>query len=222
MTRSKLAIDWISTSAVVLLALCAVTLTWSNVRRAFFPSAEMLTEPADSVSNWADYAVGGSRVGPSQAAVTLIVFSDYQCPSCRQLFLKIDMISRTYPQDVAVVWRHLPLEGHPFAVPAARASVCAANEGRFEAMHSLLFLMRDSLGLVSWPSLALRAGIRDTVAFAACLRRGDTQARIDSDASAARAVHAVATPTLLVNELQYVGAPQDLMRIVRHVRRRRA
>jgi protein-disulfide isomerase len=222
MSGAKRAAEWLSTGAVVLLALCAATLTWSNVRRAFFPSATMLTEPADSVPNWADYAVGGNRVGPSQAPVTLIVFSDYQCPSCRQLFVKMEMIRRTYPEDVAVVWRHLPLEGHPFAVPAARASVCAAKAGRFEAMHSLLFLMPDSLGVVSWPSLALRAGIPDTIAFGACLGHSDTQARINNDLAAARAVHAVATPTLLVNELEYVGAPQDLTRIVRYVRRRRA
>lgn len=177
---------------------------------------------ANTVPDWQGYAGGGSRVGPSRAPVTLIIFSDYQCPICRRLFLNVELISRTFPDDVAVVWRHLPLENHPFALAAARASVCAGEERRFEAMHSQLFLMQDSLGVVSWTSLALRAGIVDTAAFSSCLLRADTQARIDNDRAAARAVHAVATPTLLVNGLEYVGVPRDLARIVRYVRRRAA
>jgi len=214
--------EWTTTGAVVVLAVCAAALTMGNVRRAFFPSPVTLTEPADSVPNWYDYSVGGNRVGPSRAPVTLTVFNDYQCPVCLRLHGRVEAIRRVYPDDVAVVWRNMPLETHPLAMPAARASVCAGEEGRFEAMHLLLFLMRDSLDVVSWPRLALRAGIADTVAFGACVRRAETQARIDSDLAAARAIRAPGTPTLLVNELKYVGAPADLARIVRHVLRRAA
>jgi protein-disulfide isomerase len=219
---SKRAVDRMSTGAVVLLAVCAVTMTMLTVRQEFFPPATTLTEPVDSVPNWAEFAVGGSRVGPSSPPVTLIVFSDYQCPVCRRLLQEVDLIRRMYPKDVAVVWRHLPLEGHANAIPAARASICAAQVGRFEAMHDWLFVKQDSLGLVPWSSFALRAGINDTVAFGACMRRGDTQARIDSDLRAAQALHAIGTPTVLVNELEYDGDPPDLTRIVRHVRRRGA
>jgi len=217
--RSRAA-EWVGTGALVTLAVCAAALTLSNVRRALFPSPVMLSQPVDSVPEWQGYAVGGTRVGPKGALVTLIIFSDYQCPVCRRLFLNVQLISRTFPDEVAVVWRHLPLENHSSALPAARASVCAGKERRFEAMHSQLFLMQDSLGVVSWTNLALRAGIVDTAAFSACLQTADTQARIDEDRAAARAVHAAATPTLLVNGLEYVGAPRDLARIVRYARRR--
>lgn len=120
------------------------------------------------------------------------------------------------------MWRHLPLPGHPFALPGARASVCASRAGRFYEMHSLLFHMQDSLGRVQWQDLAVRAGVADTVAFGACLRRTETQSRVDSDLVAGRALRAVATPTLLVNDRLYIGMPPDLARIVRHIRRRRA
>ncbi len=214
--------EWLGTTAVVVLAVCAVALTLGNVRRAFFPSAAMLTEPSDSLPTWREIAAAGDRVGPSQAPVTLVVFSDYQCPSCRQLFLRVEAISKNYPEDVAVVWRHLPLGDHAFAMPAARASVCAAEQGRFETMHGLLFRLRDSLGMVTWSSLARRAGVKDTSTFGSCLERASTQARIDTDLVAARAIHAVVTPTVLVNEFEYNGTPPDLARIVRFARRRAA
>lgn len=222
MNIGRRAVEWIGTGAVVLLAICAVALTAGNVRRAFFPSESMLTEPADSIPNWAEYSSAGNRVGPSAALVTLVVFSDYQCPGCRMLSSKLELIGRTYPREVAVVWRHLPLPGHPFALAEARASVCAGQAGRFFEMHSLLFHMQDSLGHLQWQDLAARAGVTDTLAFAACLDLAATQARIDSDVVAGRALNAVATPTLLVNERLYVGMPADLARIVRQVRRRRS
>lgn len=73
---------------------------------------------------------------------------------------------------------------------------------------------------VPWSELAVLAGVTDTSAFRACTLRGDTQLRIVRDMSAAEELHAIATPTVLVNDLLYSGVPPDLMRIVRHVRRR--
>jgi protein-disulfide isomerase len=211
--------DRIATGALVLLAICAVVFTASNVRRAFFPSSNQLTEPADSVEDWARFGTGGNRVGPDRATVTLLVFSDYQCPSCLELFTRLEVIRRLYPRDVAVIWRHLPLEGHRLALPAAQASVCASRAGHFEEMHRLLFLKRDSVGIVSWSRLAVLAGIRDTAAFGDCLRSDVTQAQIQADIAAADTLRAVGTPTLLINGRKYIGVPQDLRRIVQYVRR---
>lgn len=211
-------LEWAGTVALVILAVCAAALTAGNVRRAFFPSPGMFTQPVDSVSNWEEFSVVGSRVGPSTAAVTIVAFSDYQCPVCRRFLTNVSLVRQMYSQDVSVVWRHLPLRSHPLAVPAARAAVCAEEEGRFEEVHALLFLMQDSLGAVSWSTLAARVGIPDTIAFSACLVRTNTQSRIDSDLAAARAVHAIGTPTILVNGLEYIGSPRDLARIVRYVR----
>ena len=117
-----------------------------------------------------------------------------------------------------MVWRHLPIDGHQFALPAARAAICAARFGRFEAMNNGLFLRQDSLGLLSWSQYALRAGISDTATFAACISGRESQARLDTDRVAAGSIHAIGTPTILINGLEYVGVPDDLGRIVRYAR----
>ena len=217
MSTLRRAFDSLGTGAVVLLALCAAVLTLGNIRRDFFPSSTMLTEPVDSVANWTEFASRGSRLGPERAPATLVVFSDYECPTCFELFVRLDVITHVYPADVAVIWRHLPLAGHRNALQAARASVCAAWAGRFEAMHRVLFTAHDSLGLVPWTTLAAAAGVQDTSAFGACLRSDSAQHVVDADLAAAAELHAFSTPTVLVNGLKYFGVPPDLRRIVRFV-----
>ncbi len=218
--RNRL-VRWASSVAVGLLVLCAVVLTASNVRRAFFPSAAMLTEPVDTVVNWLDYVSGGTRVGARNASLTVIVYSDYQCPACLQLSVRLALLQRMYPDDIGVSWHHLPLQGHPHAIYAARASICAERFGRFEAMHAYLFDGTDSLGLLPWSEFATRAGLSDTTTFGNCMREPGVQARIDSDVAEARRLHAVATPTFLMNSHMYVGVPKDLRKLVQyHLRHR--
>lgn len=219
MADLKRTTDLIVTVAVALLAACAVTLTAGNVRHDFFPSAEQLTEAVDTVPSWVQYAAAGNRLGDSSAPVTVTIFSDYQCPACRELFSKVEVIRQTYPRDVAFVWRDLPLANHPFAAEAALGAKCAGRIGRFEAFHILLFVKQDSLGAIPWSDLAIRAGIADTAAFRACTQGDDIKEELRRDMAAATALHAVVTPTVLVNQLQYTGMPNDLSKIIRLVRR---
>lgn len=215
MTTGRKALELAMTAAAVTLALCAVALTATNVRRVFFPPRWALTLPDDTIQDWRSYASGGVSVGSAEPRVTIVVFSDYQCPACRRLYLQIAQLRVRYPGALAVVWRQFPLQGHPFAALAARAAVCAEQQGRFEAMHALLFIKAESLQTFRWTGAALAAGVRDSTAFTECLDSRQAADAIERDVAAGRVLGVPGTPTILLDSLLFLGAPRDLSRLVR-------
>src|SRR5215471_2333024 len=87
-----------------------------------------------------DVAADGPSKGPADARVTIIEFSDFQCPYCQRAVSTMKQVLEKYPSDVRLVYRHLPLESiHPFARGAAEAAVCADQQGQFWAFHDKLF-----------------------------------------------------------------------------------
>lgn len=209
----------VATAAVAILAVCAAALTALNIQRTLFPSSRNITQPIDTISNWGSFASVGQRVGPDGARVTLVVFSDYRCPHCRRLERELFRLRQRFSDELAVVWRHFPGERDEVARLAARAAVCGAEQGAFDAINVLLFNTLDSLRERS-SAIAARAGIKDTVLFKECLRRDRSALAVDRDISAARRLRILVTPTLLINEALYSGLPNDLVMIVRRELRR--
>ena len=108
------------------------------------PSDDTNTAPAPTgtvptVSN--DDHIKGNKNAP----VTLIEYSDFQCPYCGAFEPTIDSIMNKYKDQVRLVYRHFPLSFHPNALPAAIASECAAEQGKFWEFHSAMFKNQDSL-----------------------------------------------------------------------------
>jgi protein-disulfide isomerase len=157
------------------------------------------------VESWRTYANEGIRVGPEGAAVTIVEFSDFQCPYCRKAAKDLHRLRDSFPNDVAIVYRHLPI--HQFARAAAVAATCANRVGAFQAYHDQLFGQPDSIGTKRWTRFAWEAGIRDTVRFAACLHDQSVDAAIRRDSVAAIALEISETPTLLINHLMVIGSP---------------
>src|SRR4051812_5846626 len=93
-------------STVVLVA-CAAAMVGMAARRQFSKPASAVTDR--TVPGWRQLAATGHRAGPPAAAVTMIEFSDYQCPSCERLRFAIDTVLANHPTDVALVYRHYPL-----------------------------------------------------------------------------------------------------------------
>lgn len=89
--------------------------------------------PAISAEDW----VLGDREGTP--VMTIIEYSDFQCPYCAELAPILEQLQQTYPEDVLVAFRHFPLPTHPLAVPAAAAADAAGLQGKFWEMHDLLF-----------------------------------------------------------------------------------
>ncbi|HVG45908.1 MAG TPA: DsbA family protein [Longimicrobium sp.] len=215
----------LSTLTNVVLALCALTVTGLVVRRELFPpaTAAAAAAPEDRpgavrlVPEWRAYGVEGHRWGPGPAPVDIVVFSDYQCPACRKLAEGLDSIRAEFPAQVAVVNRHYPLASHPFALPAARASECAARQGRFEAMHGALFASQPMIGIDPWSKMAQAARLPDLPAFERCMAETGPIATVARDTVAGHRLRVTGTPTFLINNQRYVGSPplpvlRDLVR----------
>ena len=86
--------------------------------------------------------VGGADhiLGPSHAAVTVVEYGDFECPNCKQAAPAVKLLLQRFNGRVRFIWRHFPLEGvHPHALPAALAAEAAGAQGKFWAMHDLLF-----------------------------------------------------------------------------------
>ncbi len=91
--------------------------------------------------------IGKSPVtGPENAKVTIIEFSDFQCPYCSRGRNTMEEVMKAYPKDVKVAFKHYPLPFHKEAEPAARASWAAQQQGKFWEYHDALFQNQDKLG----------------------------------------------------------------------------
>lgn len=84
--------------------------------------------------------------GPANAKVTIIEFSDFQCPYCKRGRDTMDEVAKAYPNDVKVVFKHFPLSFHKEAEPASRAAWAAQQQGKFWEYHDILFNNQDKLG----------------------------------------------------------------------------
>jgi protein-disulfide isomerase len=202
--------EWLQQAAMYTLVLCAVAVTALVVRRELFSGelVSMVAPPnAPLVDDWATYAAAGHRMGPEGAPVTLVEFSDFQCPACRVLASSVDTLRARYGDRVQVIYRHFPLKSHLHAVAAARASECAAAQGRFEAFHDVLFAAQDSIGLVPWTRLARSAAVPALSAFEACAAETGPIPSLARDTVAGLRLGVSSTPTLLINGRRVVGAP---------------
>jgi protein-disulfide isomerase len=143
--------------------------------------------------------------GPRNAPVTVVVFSDFQCPFCSRVEPSLAQLQKTYPQDVRVVWKNLPLAMHPQAMPAAIAAEAAREQGKFWEMHDLLFQNQGQLAPAQYDAWAKQLGL-DVAKFQAASAAPATRARVEEDAKLGARVAPQGTPTLYVNCRPVVGA----------------
>ncbi len=152
-----------------------------------------------------DPAAGPVR-GPDAAPVTIVEWSDFECPYCKSVLPTLDRIQEEYPEQVRLVFRHFPLHAiHPNAQAAAEAGVCAQDLGAFWELHDLMFDEQDALTLDDLKDKAERAGL-DAEAFAACLEQESIASRVDADRRAGIEVGVNGTPALFVNGRPLAGA----------------
>ena len=163
--------------------------------------ARLTLEPLRTV-----VSASGPQRGPDGAPVTIVEYSDFQCPFCGKFEHAIRATLEKYPKQVRLVYRQLPLPSlHPFAQKAAEASLCAENQGKFWEMHDLLFAEQDKLGAEDLKEKAKRLGL-DTASFAQCLDSGTTAARVSGDVADADQLGLSSTPATFVNGRFLKGA----------------
>jgi protein-disulfide isomerase len=148
---------------------------------------------------------GAPVKGPRQAAVTIVEFSDFQCPFCANAQAVLRQVLETYPGDVKLVYRHFPLERHSQAKLAAEAAECAAQQGKFWEYHDQLFASAAELTRTRLQSLAETVGL-EPQGFSTCLESGASAARVAEDLAAGKKAGVVGTPTFFVNGRMLEGA----------------
>lgn len=100
-------------------------------------------------------------VGNKDAAVTLVMFGDYESEACAHAHEAVKALLEAYPQDVKFIFRHFPLlQVHQKSHKAAEASLAAAQEGKFWEMHNELYTNRHSLGVISLKGHARDVGVK--------------------------------------------------------------
>jgi protein-disulfide isomerase len=143
--------------------------------------------------------------GPENAPVEIVEFSDFQCPFCLSAFPTVNKVLAEYGDKIRFIYRHYPLPNHPNARPAAEASACAAEQGKFWPYHDRLF---SSAGKISESELkehAVALGL-DASSFNACVDSRKYQQDVEDDIEAANEIGVNGTPAFFVNGRALNGA----------------
>ncbi|WP_428261865.1 DsbA family protein [Haliangium sp.] len=161
------------------------------------------------------YEVGdglpGHALGPADAPLTVVVFSDFECPYCARLHPTLQELRAVYGDRVRVVLRHLPLSFHPRAQLAAEAAVAAAAQGRLWAFYDRVFAEPEALSRADLERHARAAGL-DMDRFRAALDDRRYFEQVAADAAAGKALGVRGTPTMFVNGTPIPGAaPFDVL-----------
>lgn len=152
--------------------------------------------------------------GPEDALVTIVEFSEFQCPFCTRVGPTLEQIIETYGDDVRIVFKHNPLSFHDRAEPAARAAIAAQNQGKFWEMHDLLFANQRELTDANLEAWAEQLGL-NMDRFRADMESDETAARIREDQQLASRLAARGTPHFFINGYRLRGAqPFDRFRAV--------
>jgi len=150
-------------------------------------------------------ATGPSR-GPSDAKVTIVEFSDFQCPFCSRAHDTVEEVMRSYAGKVKLVYRQMPLtQLHPNAMKAAEASLCAHDQGKFWEYHDKLFANQQQLDRPSLEKYAQDLGLNMSK-FKADLDSGKYKSAIEAQTKEGTTVGVTGTPAVFINGRRISGA----------------
>ncbi|MBK6917598.1 MAG: thioredoxin domain-containing protein [Deltaproteobacteria bacterium] len=152
-----------------------------------------------------DYDADDAMTGATTPLVTIVEFSDFECPFCGRLAEQLSGVLARYPDDVRLVFKQFPLAMHAHAEPAARAAVAAGAQGKFWEMHDRLFADRSKLGDDDLLAHAEAIGL-DRTAFATALAAPATGARVREQMQEGSVLELSSTPTFFVNGRKFSGA----------------
>jgi protein-disulfide isomerase len=155
--------------------------------------------------------VGASPTrGPQRAPVTVVVFSDFQCPFCQRSEATLQALVEQYGTRVRLVFKNHPLPMHPSARAAARAALAAGEQGKFWEYHDALFAHQDALDPAALERCARDLGL-DVDRFRRMMGDARTDLAIEADEGEATRLGVTGTPTFFVNGRRVIGA-QPLVR----------
>lgn len=146
--------------------------------------------------------------GPTDAKVTIVEFSDFQCPFCERFKTQTySRIREKYGNQIRFVFKHFPLSQiHPEALAAAAASECAREQGKFWEYHDILFQNQQNLTRTGLMAYAQQAGISNVADFGQCVDTLKYRDRVEKDFNAGIGYSVSGTPTFFINGQYLAGA----------------
>jgi protein-disulfide isomerase len=137
--------------------------------------------------------------------VTVIEFSDYQCPACRANHPVVKQVRAAFGNKLRWVYKEYPLRMHPFAFKAAEAGLCANDQGKFWQYQDQLYTTPD-LSVKNLIALAVKMGMSEKK-FSQCVNGSKYKATVEKSISEAERVGIDRTPTYVINGMVFIGGP---------------
>jgi protein-disulfide isomerase len=168
-------------------------------RFAHPPEPKLLDDPVSIPT------AGSPVIGPPNARITLVEFSDFQCPFCVKAIHQLEAVMKAYPSQVRLIFKQFPLDSHPQASISAAAALAAHQQGKFWPMHDALFANRDKLSRKTILDLATGLGL-DMKRFTADLDSPEIKKTIARDIGDGDHAGVEATPTIFIDGQRYNGS----------------
>jgi protein-disulfide isomerase len=142
---------------------------------------------------------GAPTLGKNESPVTLVEFSDFQCPYCRASAPTLKQVAQKFGDKVQIIYRQYPIPSlHPFAFKAAEASLCANDQGKFWEMHDAMFADQKKLTVSDLKATARTIGM-DGKKFDACLDAGRHVEQVQNDQREGERIGVTGTPAMYIN-----------------------
>jgi len=153
---------------------------------------------------------------PNGAKVTIVEYSDFQCPYCSRLTNAINDVAEKYPDDVRVVFKHYPLAMHQRATPASEAVLAAHAQGKGWELHDVIFANNRQLSDADLENYAKQVGVPDMDKFKQDLEAHTYKAKVDADMEQGKKFGVTSTPSFFVNGVPQRGAktPEQLEQLI--------
>ncbi|HEY2901056.1 MAG TPA: thioredoxin domain-containing protein [Polyangia bacterium] len=180
-------------------------LTKDGLTKAAAPAPQQRPGEADQSAVYRADIKGAPMKGAKDALVTIVQFSDYQCPFCSRVEPTLAKVMDDYKGKVRVVWRDLPLPFHPNALPAAIAARAAGDQGKYWEMHDKIFANQQTMDRPTYEKYAQELGL-NMAKFKAALDSQKGKAEIEADSAAGNKIGARGTPAFFVNGKFLSGA----------------
>lgn len=188
----------------------------SETRQKFYDDlrakykVEYLLEPTR-----VEVAATGPSMGPENAPITIVEFSDFECPFCSRLLPTMEQVKQKYGDKVRLVFRQYPLNFHQHAQKAAEASLCANEQGKFWEFHDAMFQNQKELAVEQLKAKAAAMGM-NAEQFNSCLDGSKFAAQVKKDFDEGSAAGVSGTPAMFVNGRFISGAVpfQEIAKVI--------
>ena len=147
---------------------------------------------------------GAPAIGPADARITMVEFSDFECPYCAIAMKQVKALMAAYPKDIRLIYKQFPLSMHPHAQLAAEAALAANEQGKFWEMHDILFTNFRKLSHDSMVEWAKEIGL-DVNKFKADLDSAKFASVVKKDTSDGDTAGVYGTPAFFINGKLYNG-----------------